>query len=220
MANISVSIPLTQKSFYDTTSAKANADRINNIIKPKYGKIIDNISKITNVPSELIYSFVFIESRGSETAETPYAVGLLQLSPATASDVLIKEKGLGRLEKEESEMLKKYLGGRYELIANVKPNQKTIGKTFITREDLLKPELNLLIGSILLSQMINEFTEDGKVRLDKIAVIYNTGRFSKVGKEAIAHSGTTDELITKIPQGQADYITKLVGKHSLMEGIV
>jgi hypothetical protein len=220
MAELAIKIPSITGKFYPDYAVPQIKDKINSVIEAKYGKLIDNISRITGLNRDIILSFIFIESAGKENAETPYAVGILQVSKATASDALIKEKGRDRLSGEEAEMVKKYLGERYSIIEKVKPKQTTIGKTFITREDLLKVEFNLLVGSIILKQLIDEFTENGVARLDKVAVLYNTGRFSKVGKDVIAHKGTTDELIAKIPVGQGDYVKKLLGVNGLLDLIV
>ena len=166
MAEFNIKIPQIQKSYYDSVAAKANKDKIENIIRPKYGDMIDNIAELVGLPSVLIESFVFIESGGDEKAQSPYALGLMQLNGATASDTLVFEKGAGRLDKGEIQILKKYLGNRYSILDKVKPKQKSLGKTFITNSDLLKPELNLLIGSILLKQLTDELTEKGKIRFD------------------------------------------------------
>lgn len=216
----SFKIPSITDKFYPDHVVPQIKNKLDSVIRTKYGNIIDNISNITGLNKSIIESFIFIESGGDEKAKTPYATGLLQVSPATASDGLVKEKGAGRLSVEEANMVKKYLGDRYSLIENVKPKQTTIGKTFVTNADLFKPEFNILIGSILLKQYIEEFTENGNLRLDKVAVVYNTGRFSDVGKTTIKHKGTTQELIAKIPKGQADYIRKLVGTNGTLDIIV
>lgn len=218
--DLAFKIPSITAKFYKDTDVPLIKRKIEDVIETKYGNIIDNVSKITGLNKDIIKSFIFIESAGKETAETPYAIGLMQVSPATASDGLVKEKGAGRLGKEESDIVKKYLGSRYSLIESVKPKQTSIGKTFVTREDLLKPEFNILVGSIIVKQLLDEFFEGGAVRLDKVAVIYNTGRFSKIGKTVIAHKGTTDELIAKIPVGQADYIRKLIGTNGTLDILV
>jgi soluble lytic murein transglycosylase-like protein len=218
---LNVKIPEIKESFYNLDSAKLNKDKIVNVIRPKFGKYIQNISEIAGVPSELIDSFIFIESAGNENAQSPYgAIGLMQLNGATASDTLVFEKGAGRLQNEEAEIIKKYLGNRYSLIEKVKPNQKSIGKTFINKNDLLKPELNILIGSILLKQLCDEFTENGKVRLDKVVAIYNGGRYSKSSKKIILFKGSTSELLNLVPKETSAYITKLVGTNGLLDILV
>ncbi len=221
MAELSIKIPSINESFYDTTSAKANQNKITSVIRPKFGTIINNISNITNVPSQLIESFIFIESGGNANAKSPYATGLMQLNGATASDTLVKEKGAGRLSDPEATLLKKYLGSRYSLIENVKPKQTSLGKTFITNDDLLKPEFNVLVGSILLKQLMDEFTEaDGKIRMDKVVTIYNGGRFGKLSKKVIDFKGTTEEMVKQVPKETADYIRKLLGTQGILDTMV
>lgn len=220
MATLNINIPSLSESFYTPIAAKQNEDRIKSVIRPKFGKFINNTSTLTGVPVELIESFIFIESAGNEKAKSPYATGLMQLSPATASDALVKEKGAGRLQAGEAALIKKYLGNRYSFIEKVKPKQTSIGKTFITNDDLLKPEFNILVGSILVKQLMDEFTEDGKLRLDKVIAIYNGGRFSKAGKKVIKFKGNTKELLTQVPKETSQYIVKLLGTQGLLDTIV
>lgn len=218
MANFK--IPAIQDKFYPDTSVVLIKNKLNNVIRAKYGRIINNISKITGLNTEIIESFIFIESAGDEKAKTPYAYGLMQVGLATASDTLVYEKSSGRLSPEEDALVKKYLGSRYSKLNNLKKNQKSIGSTFVTSADLFNPEFNILLGSIIVKQLVDEFTENGNPRLDKVVVIYNTGRFSKPSKIAIKHKGDTDSLLAKIPRGQGDYIRKLIGKNSLLDIIV
>jgi soluble lytic murein transglycosylase-like protein len=217
---VNFKIPAIQDKFYPDTSVVLIKNKLNNVIRAKYGRIINNISKITGLNTEIIESFIFIESAGDEKAKTPYAYGLMQVGLATASDALVFEKASGRLSAEEDAIVKKYLGNRYSNLNNLKKNQKSIGKTFTTSADLFNPEFNILLGSIIVKQLVDEFTENGNPRLDKVVVIYNTGRFSKPAKLAIKHKGDTDSLLAKIPRGQGDYIRKLIGKNSLLDIIV
>lgn len=219
-STLNIKIPAISQSFYDNDSAKANEEKIVNFIRPKYGKIINNTAKIVGLPSELIEGVIFVESAGNESAQSPFATGIMQLSPATASDAIVFEKGAGRLDKPEQDLLKKYLGSRYSIIEKVKPKQKSLGKTFITKSDLLKPELNILIGSILLKQLVDEFSKDGKVRLDKVIAVYNGGRYSKSSKKIIPFKGSTEELIKLVPTETANYIKKLIGTNSILDILV
>jgi soluble lytic murein transglycosylase-like protein len=123
LATLNVNIPALEESYYTPISAKQNEDKIKNVIRPKFGVFINNTSNLTGVPVEIIESFIFIESGGNPNAKSPYATGLMQLSPATASDALVKEKGAGRLQAGEANLLKKYLGNRFSIIEKVKPKQ-------------------------------------------------------------------------------------------------
>src|ERR1035437_5150487 len=185
MANLNIKIPAIDEAFYTPAAAKQNEEKIKNVIQAKYGFMIDNIAKITNIPVELLTSIVFIESGGNPLSKSKFAAGLTQMSTAAASDVIVTEKGLGRLEPPEEVILKKYLGSRWSLIQGVKKNQKSLGKTFITNEDSFNPEFPLIVSGFLLGQLIDEFTEQGKVNLAKVVTLYNGGRYSPAGKKAI-----------------------------------
>lgn len=214
-------IPSIKSSFYDATAAQLNKKKIVDVIRPKYGKIINRISDITFVPSELIEGFIFIESAGNEKAETPYAIGLMQVGTASASDTIVKEKGAGRLTNEEAVILKKYIpANTWKEIEAVKPKQKSLGKTFVTRDMLFNPEFNILVGTMLVGQLMDEFSENGKPRLDKVVVIYNRGRFDKVSKKVIAFKGNTEQMKSIVPTGTYDYIEKLLGVNGTLDVLV
>jgi soluble lytic murein transglycosylase-like protein len=221
MGEVAIKIPAINESFYDAVSAKANHDKIKNEIRPKFGAYINRISSISNVPVPIIESFIFIESGGNPNAQSPYATGLMQVSTATASDALVTEKGAGRLKDEEAAILKKYLGSRYSIIDGVKKGQKSLGKTFITNDDLFNPEFNILVGTILLKQLIDEFTQaDGRIRMDKVVTIYNGGRYGKTAKKIIAFVGSTESLVKEVPTETANYIKKLLGQKGLLDTMV
>lgn len=220
MALLKVEIPHIKSSFYSDTAAMLNKKKVEDVIRPKYGNIINRVSKMSNIPSHLIESFIFIESGGNEKAETKWAVGLMQVGASTASDVLVKEKGAGRMNEEEVKIVKKYLGDKWKLLEGVKPNQKSLGKTFVTREELLNPEFNILVGTMYLGQLVDEFVENGKPRLDKVVVVYNRGRFDAVSKKVIPFKGDTEEMKSIVPSGTYSYIEKLLGKNSLLEVLI
>lgn len=218
MTDVKIDVPSLPASYYDVVSAKANKEKIVNVIRPKFGKYIKVASVICGVPAELIEGFIFIESGGNPNASSPYAVGLMQVGFATASDSLVREKGAGRLSPAEASIIKKYLGSRYSLLEKVKPNQKTIGKTFITKQDLLNPEFNITVGCILLKQLIDEFTEkSGKVRMDKVIAIYNSGRYGATAKKVIAYQGGVAQMVKEVPKETSDYIVKLLGKDGILD---
>lgn len=218
MATLNIDIPSIKQAYYNSEQQLKNKEKVLGVIRPKYGATIKKIGNITNLPSSLIESFIFIESGGNPNASTPYATGLMQLGTATASDTLIKEKGAGRLSNDEALILKYYLKDRYKKIEGVKAGQKTIGETFVTKEDLLKPEFNILVGSILLKQLIDEFTgSDKKVRMDKVITIYNGGRYTSIAKAIIPNNGSIEEVVKLLPKESSSYVLKLVGQRGLLE---
>lgn len=218
---IKAKIPALAEAFYNETASAANLKKIDTVIKPNYGKFIDPIGVMTNVPSELIQSIIFIES-GGKNINSPYAVGLMQVGAAAASDALVKEMSHERLSSGEIAILKTKLGTRYDsILGNLKPKQKSTGSTWVTQADLQDPEFNILVGTIIFKQLMDEFTEaDGTVRLDKCIVIYNSGRYSASSKAVIPFTGTTNEMLKIVPAETKAYILKLLGLNGLLDSIM
>jgi hypothetical protein len=218
---LKVKIPAIADAFYDKTSSAANVKKVVDVIRPTYGKIIDLVGLMCNVPSELIESLIFIES-GGKNINSPYAVGLMQVSKAAASDGLVREKSNDRLSVGEEKMLKDVLGARYEsILGNLKPKQKSTGSTWVTQEDLSIPKFNILVGTIIFKQLMDEFTEEnGTVRIDKAIAIYNGGRNSASGKAVVDFKGTTTELIKIVPKETSAYILKLLGTNGLLDALM
>jgi hypothetical protein len=159
-----------------------------NIIK-KYGKFIKVASEQSNIPAPVIASFIAVESNGDPLASasgrgTCHAtIGLMQWNRQYAKSQLEKEYSSKRLSSVEKSILGKY-GIKFD--AN--------GKTrIINCNDQQQPELNILIGTIILGQIISELDsknkgwaveDDNTLRLDKIISIYNGGAYSTAGKMA------------------------------------
>jgi len=59
------------------------------------------------------------------------------------------------------------------------PANRNTGRT-VTVADLKNPEFNILVGAITIGLLIDEYTESGTVRLDKVHLRYNQGWFYKI----------------------------------------
>jgi hypothetical protein len=216
MADLELKVPAISDKYWNDDAVPFIQKKFDKI-EANYGATIDKISSLTGLDRKIIKSFIFIESGGDNVTQGLYANGLMEVGLAGASDSIVIEKASGRLSDGEAEIVKKTLGTRWSLLDNLKPNQRTIGSSYVTSADLMNPDFNILVGSIIIKQYIDEFANEGFPRLDKVAVLYNTGRYSLAGKTAIAHKGTTQELIAKIPKGQANYIRKLIGVNSTLD---
>lgn len=222
-----VPIPQTPTAYkyYTEAVVPQNKSKLDSI-KNAYSAIINYVSKITNVPVLLILAFIFIESSGNPNAVSGAgAVGLMQLMPASASDILVMEKMKDRLRPEESAILTKYLGARFtDGILKMKylgnkvavPGYKDKAATWVTKEDLLKPELNILIGSIYLSMLLAEESKNNNLRLDRVVVRYNKGYRSSLP------SGNIDNVLASkdVPEESKNFILKLLGKRGVMDTLV
>lgn len=201
-------------------------------IRAKYGSIISLVSKVTFVPEDIIVSFIFIESRGDQNTESficnssrPYEcpVGLMQITAETATGVIFFENKQGRLLPEEKAILGKYISqDKLKCIYSMQyfghpvscskitlKNGNKVGQV-IEKKDLLNPELNILIGAMLIGQLIDQHTENGNPRMDKVVVRYNAGYFYK------PQGKTIEETVALVPKESKNYIYKLLGQNGVL----
>ena len=211
-----IKIPAIPLAFYKTTDVPQIKKKIGEI-NSKYGPYIKNSSKISSVPEDLISSFIFIESAGNPNAVSPSgATGLMQVAPVSGTDILFLEKKMGRLNAAEKKILENHIGA--QRLADILKMQYMGQKIVITKNDLLNPELNILIGTIYLGLLIYRHTENGVIRLDKVVVSYNMGWFANdQGKKL---QGDTVSLVKTINKESSNYITKLLGQNGILDAIV
>ncbi len=217
-----VIIPSVENKFYSDTQAPLVKKKINEIYN-SYKGIMDNVSTISKVPTELLKSFTFIESAGDPNAVSHAgAVGLMQLVPSSASDILVLENKKKRLTDAEKAILTKYLGKRFtdgilkmKYLGDKKTVNGVTSATWVTKEDLLNPELNLLIGAIYLGLLIDEETDKNRLRLDRVVLRYNRGYFSKVDRGLALPA-----LVVNQPTESKDYVYKLLGTNGTLDLLV
>ena len=214
MANIH--LPFINKAFYQAKDI-GNNSKVLAQIKADYGGLIATISAMTKVPEKLIYAMVFIESQGKVNAVSGRAIGLMQIDYSSAGDIIFFEFKQKRLGEAEKALLRKYLGTRLDCILAMQyMGQKlkcnsSLGYVF-TKADLLKPELNILVGAIYLGILLDEHVENNTIRLDKIVLRYNKGFFTKFPK------GATKEMVYNAANSiSQNYIKKLAGINSVLE---
>jgi hypothetical protein len=229
MAILNLNVPeanLTSPSSWG--SRKAVSDQVGSIVS-KYGNYIKWASKESNIPMEVIASFIAVESGGSPTAGGSGSVtqGLMQWNRNFAKSTLEGEKKLGRLSANEEAKLKTY---------GITFDKSGLTRS-ITQADQIKPELNIIIGSILLGQYIDsihdatKFTKDssGKtiywgvdknntMRLDKIIAVYNSGAYGDTGKKArLGNYATPLALANDVNSTTSAYIKKMLGVNGGMD---
>ena len=216
MPILNINIPAIATAFYPANAVAQIKSKLATI-KSKYGDIITNVSSLTNVPEQIIYSFIFIESAGQPSIVSyAGAVGLMQVTPATATNVIYHEKKNNRLLAGEEAILRKHLGTRLDCIFKFKYDNHPLAcnnntGNVVTKEDLQKAEFNVLVGALAIGQLIDLHTEGGKVRLDKIVIRYNRGMYYK------PKGDTIEETIASVPKETKNYVYKLMGKNSLLE---
>ena len=222
MATSTLSIPdknLTSPSSWGSRKAVATTMRK---IATNYGTYLKFNSDNSKIPLEIIASFIAVESGGNPTAgaEGHITQGLMQWNRTYASNTLTNEKKLGRLTADEEAKLKEF-GIKFDA------NNKTRA---ITNADQKKPELNILIGSIILGQLMDSYVngkqdkpqwgtdESGNMRLDRIIACYNAGAFGTTGKLArFGNYASPSALAKAVNPITRAYISKIYGINGAMD---
>jgi soluble lytic murein transglycosylase-like protein len=209
-------------------SREAIRGQVDNIMK-KYGAFIRFASENAKIPTQVIASFIAVESGGNPTAggSSSQTQGLMQWNRTYAQNILETENKMGRLTPEEKTKLASY-GIKFD----------ASGKTrAITQADAVKPELNILIGTILLGQYADSYHDggkstmvngvrrkwaiddkDGELRLDRIIAVYNAGAYGDTGSKArtINHP-TAKQLADSVNSTTRTYISKMLGVNGAMD---
>lgn len=223
--NLDIKIPAIDSLGYPLNQKDLILSKLNDIEK-NFGSIITIVSNATNVPIEIIKSIIFIESGGKSDIESficgkndsKCPVGLMQISPETATNVPFIENKNKRLSEHEKDLLYKWIGkDKTNCILSMQyMNQKkkcnnNTGVSF-TKKELKDPKINILIGSMLLGQYIDKYTENKKVRLDKVVIAYN-----KSAKTADRAGSTIEDAMKNLPKETSKYIAKFLGKNGTMD---
>jgi hypothetical protein len=210
MADITLRIPeagLVAPNWLTRPQISATLQNIEN----KYGKYINFASRTSRIPREIIKAFILVESEGDPTAGGSGSVtqGLMQWNRNHATPQLEEELKQGRLSPLEKSKL-----AEYGITFNAN------GKTrIITSADQVKPELNILIGSIVLGQLVdtNWGTDKGVLRLDRIIVVWNSGGYGTDGVKARKGGfKTASSLAANVNDVSSRYIKKILGKDGAM----
>lgn len=181
----------------------------------KYGKWFKLYGQTSGIPPKVLFAFTMVESGGNPLAGGSGSAtqGLMQWNKNFAGGsgnkdfTLTKEFLKGRITDFEKEKLKSF-GITFDKQGNTRA---------ITQADLQNPELNILIGSIILNQYLDQKwgKEDGNIRMDRIIARYNWG-------QAGFNRNSLDEkdlkgVLAGIPSVTATYIHKMLGKNGALD---
>lgn len=217
---LSLKIPAINKTGYPEKDHKGILQTMDAIEK-NYGSYISQAANLSNVPRKLIISFIFIESAGKKdvlsficNSNSPEKcpVGLMQLTPETATNVIYIENKNKRLSAAEKKLLYSLLGkektdcilSMQYMNQKLKCNDNT--GVSITVDELKNPQLNIFLGTMLIGQYIDQYSENGKLRLDKVIIAYN--KSPNTAKKAGA---SIEEAVQNLPEETSRYIYKLLG---------
>lgn len=222
MAEYTLSVPHQGLTSPTSWGSRASIVGMVDKIITNYGSFLKFASENSKIPVEVLASFIAVESGGNPTAGGSSSVtqGLMQFNRTFAQNFLEAEYRLKRLTPAEKDKLASY-GIKFD--AN--------GKTrAITQADLVKPELNILIGSILLGQYADSMFDGGKkqgvwavdgnnnLRLDRMIAVYNAGAYGSIGKAGrLGNHATAKLLADAVPEPTKSYIKKILGVNGAMD---
>lgn len=201
-----INVPAFDTQFYKDSDVAAIDKKIDTI-KNNYGDIVSIVSKATNIPEEIIYSFIFIESAGNQNARNDKSYGLMQVSTVSATEILNMENRKGNLSDLEKQILVKNLGQeKVNKIFKLKRGEPVF---IVTAEDLKNPELNILIGCIYLSALIDDnIKKFGTLKMEYVIAGYNIGYYG--AKKLLGKAVNTFNNTTK------QYVYKMLGKNGVL----
>ena len=212
MATLLVDVPAlglqSPSNWGSRTQIKSMLERI----WKNYGSYIKFASLNSKIPPKVLVAFIAVESGGKADAGSAGHItqGLMQWNRSYAKTQLERELSQNRMTPAEKSKLAEF-GISFD--ANGKTRE-------ITNADQLKPELNILIGSIVLGQLIdNDWAKEGnKLRLDRVIAVYNAGAYGDTGKKArLGNYPTPKALADSVNSISRSYIAKIVGKDGALD---
>jgi soluble lytic murein transglycosylase-like protein len=212
MATTTLAIPSSGLTSPASWGSRAASKGMLEKIWKNYGTFIKFASTNSKIPSPMLTSFIAVESGGNPTAggSGSKTQGLMQWNRDYAKAQLEDELAKGRLTPDEKDKLAAF-GIKFD----------KAGKTrVITQADQIKPELNILIGSIVLGQLVDTTwgTQDGVIRLDRVISVYNAGAYGDTGKKArLGNHASPLALANVVNTTTASYIKKIMCKDGALD---
>ena len=170
-----------------------------------YGSFIQFASRESGIDPKILASFIAIESGGNPSAGSGYTKNLMQANVSYMKAQLENEFKSKRLSDAEKSKLAAY-GITFDANGNTRN---------ITVSDNLKPELNILIGSIILGQLADQpwgKDSNGALKLASVITVYNSGMYGTWGKKAIAIKSASPKALHDALAGNSTtqtYIRKM-----------
>ena len=199
MATITINIPNANLPIISDSNAIASLNdfpsKLTNVLSggESINKYIDKVSKITNVPANLIKLFIFLSSKGDKFYESkePFLTerrkprGLMGISDATAQNTLYKEWALDRFGLDEYTDLLKNGVSQDLLDKKIQTYSTTDNKKVIAEKQvndyvfyntnnpvnilpLGNERVNILLGSMLIGQLLDKYQN----KIEQIVPIY------------------------------------------------
>jgi soluble lytic murein transglycosylase-like protein len=211
-SGLKITIPAKGLTSPKSFGSRVQVKNLLSEIWSKFSNEIKNVSNVTGIPSKVITAFIAVESRGdAQAGGTGHPTqGLMQWNRKFAREFLEKENKGGRMTKPEAKILAKY-GITFDDNGNTRD---------ITNADQLNPELNILIGTMIIGQYIDSKwgVSGNDIRLDRVIAVYNAGAYGETGKKArFGNHPTPFDLAKDVNLITQSYIKKVMGKNGALD---
>ena len=214
MATLTLNAPTVGLTAPTSWGSRAQIEAQLRKIWTNYGKYIQFAGKESGIAPEVLVAFITVESGGNPTAGGSGSAtqGLMQFNKNYVKSQLKNEFTSKRLSDAEKSKLAAY-GFTFDASGNTRE---------FTQADLVKPELNVVVGSIVLGQLIDQpfAVQNGNLRLDKVITTYNSGLYSKWSKIAMASKSTNAKQLHDELAGNSvtqAYIRKIMGTNGAVD---
>lgn len=184
----------------------------NKVSIQKWGTIFD-------IDDSILANFLTAESGGKDLAPkgSQQITGIMQVSPATAWEVLSKWKSMtgSNLPSEAKAYFDKVLPESKKFNPNVLPN--TALKTKIANLLYTNREFSIAIGTANIRWLLEAYSNGVTSPINKVMVGYNAGYYGT--KSKMQGNPTTLSLVNNksIPLESRNYLLKMLGKNGFIE---
>lgn len=213
MATYTVSAPSIMLKSPSSWGSRADVLSILKKTWLNYGNYIKFASKESNIDPKILASFIAVESGGKPTAGSGNTQNLMQANVSYMKSQLENEYKSNRLSEAEKQKLAKF-GIKFDKNGNTRD---------ITVKDNHNPELNILIGSIILGQLIDQpwaKDSEGNLKLASVITVYNAGSYGAWGKIAIKNPSSDPKVLHDALTGNTTtqaYIRKMYGINGALD---
>ena len=220
-------IPALKASFYTDAQVATNVKPIISRIKASayYPKVIAYSNRM-GMPVEFLVAIIGTESGGNNVGENSFgAIGLTQMTRATAYDTILKEVKLGFLMDFEKDYIKKMVpafktknfaikAGVFEGLYPVSRGSTIWNQLGTALKD---PEFNIFMSSMRLSQLAYQFRDSqGVPQLHKVLGRYN-GTIATGERVAKYKNAWDAAAASDVPTETRNYIKKVLGVNGFLD---
>ncbi len=167
-------LPILSEDVNEKASDRDKIKQAVDKLKAKFTPIVLKCCELTGLQDFqwLVWAIMYRENGQGVVnfVKSTGATGLMQVTPETASDCIIRENQKKRLSEQEKNFVRAKIG---KTKAEALFKRKKLGNPIaITIQNLKDPETNVFFACLYLGQLVDECTINGVLRLDYLITRY------------------------------------------------